>query len=357
MKRYLVKLLLCLLMVALADRSQAFSVPEHTLITQIALEELKQCNLLSSELFDFKTSVYVGKIAKSQRELSGEQFLTYSNEQEDNYFNLEIAKKKLTQFSHFYNPVRPLIPEKNRSFHANQAVVNYTSQILEENKQPRTEENKIALVSKAGMIVHLIQDASSPPHVLWINHSVNDGFENKVNIEKSRLILPYVPCDQISLSDLQVPMDILKASGLATMKELMQTFPVLVTNGADSKIMQKKWNETFFSNTEVYTSDVENYLKTFDLLQPLLNSPTKDQAGIEGWDRALLKQGSYGYFSSGIPLTAVGGDRFGMTEFMLKNGATYNIEMIEYEKLKIRLLRQAVLNTERLLLWLGKVNK
>lgn len=307
----------------------AFSVEDHALITEVAIEELKECGLLPLVM----------------KQPNAADIVVKANVREDNY--LINGFKKTFTYSHFYNPLRPLAAEGHRAFHADQAVLDYTSRIktLEKNNP-----NPKDILENAGMITHMVQDASSPPHVQWINHAMFDGFENKVKVSRLDMTQDETDCAQINLAGLSSPMQIMKAAGLATLKELEEEVQYQKLSGHEMFTMT--WSKGFFNNAEVYTAKVLQFLRAFDFNHPALNSPATDDEGRTGWNTEPLPRGEYGEFSDDISNVTLRGDNFGKANFE-HNGLKYHVSPEQYLKLRKTLMRQSVLSTQRIILWLG----
>jgi hypothetical protein len=324
------KEIIALSLLLITAKTHAFGVPDHKMITELAIEELQQCNrlppILSTQFDNKKTAA---------------QVLIQSDLDEDNY--LKNGLKKTFEYSHFYNPLRPLKPELKRAHHADQAVLDYSQNVVKLNKS-----NSYEILQNAGMIVHMIQDASSPPHVLWINHGPFDGFENKVSINKSELAALKPDCQTIQLDGLQSPIQIMKAAGLATLKELEEP----VRYKLDGQYQSAPWTQTFFSNNAAFTKNVLVFLSQFDLAHPNLNSPLTDDNNKSGWNTQYLNRGEYGPFSDEILSPTVRGDHFGSNSFRA-HGHDIKVDESEYIQLRKNLLRQSILNTQRMLLWLN----
>jgi len=316
----------------------AFSVPDHKLITQLAIQELKECQLLPAGI---NSSGATDTILKADLD-------------EDNY--LKNGFKKLFVYSHFYNPFRPLKKELLRAHHADSGVSEYTQNIINSfssvQRQQLAQDNQKSI----GQIIHLIQDASSAPHVLWINHGMEDGFENKVHVSEFELQQLKPNCSEISLAGLNSPLEIMKAAGLATMKELDLTsveYTEIMADGSEPRANLAPWSQTFFSNNGVNTQQVLNFLRHYNYLNPDLNTPTRDDQNQEGWNTKSLGQGEYGFLSSDIKNVLIRGDNFGNTQTITVGNKKYHVDLNQYVGLKKTLMRQAILSTQRAILWLN----
>ena len=137
----------------------AYSVPDHKLITQMAIRELKECQMLPAMVSSESAAATIVK----------------DDLDEDNY--LTNGFKKLFVYSHFYNPLRPLKKELIRAHHADSGVIKYSEEIKGSFSSAQKTQLAQGNQQLIGEIIHLIQDASSAPHVLWINHAMEDGFE------------------------------------------------------------------------------------------------------------------------------------------------------------------------------------
>ena len=319
--------------------ASAFSVDDHKMVTEIAFEEMKECGVLNSRLLGDDGGKYV------LRKLSD------ANADEDNYF--KNGFKKLLIFSHFYNPMRPLKPQLLRRNHADAAVEKYTEEILTVISIGQEHRYSIANLKDLGKIIHQVQDASSAPHVLWINHATNDGFENKVKISKSELRDLKPDCSVISLANLHHPIEILKAAGLSTMKHLEEsvTFYEVMPDGSERE-MSAPWSLAFFSNKRLQTQNAKYFLRGYNFLSPNLNTPIEDDERNPNWDKKELSQGEYGWLSSEIPNAVLRGDNFGNTKIFNVGGKKYRVDQEQFKSLRKVLLRDAILSTQRLILWL-----
>ena len=276
-----------------------------------------------------------------------------ANVREDNY--LINGFKKTFTYSHFYNPLRPLVGETRRAYHADQAVLDYASQIK---KLEKSSNSKNEILENAGMISHMLQDASSPTHVLWINHAIFDGFESRVKVSRLDLTSEETDCSKISLAGLKSPIQIMKASGLATLKELEEDMQYQKLSDDESALetFSMPWSKGFFSNSELYTTKVLQFLRDYDFLRPDLNSPKSDDAGNANWSSEPLPKGEYGSFSDGISNITLRGDNFGKARFDA-DGAKIIVNQNQYVQLRKTLMRQSVLSTQRLILWLGSAKE
>ncbi|MCC2680198.1 MAG: hypothetical protein K0R29_2774 [Pseudobdellovibrio sp.] len=324
----------------ISTKSFAFSVPDHRMISELAFAELQQCGLFPKNM-EWQNDAGQASIG----------VMINSNLEEDNY--LKNGIKKLFQYSHFYNPVRPIKKEWNGREHAGKAVEDYTKSFIKAANTRTTPNLPRKPLEEVGQMIHLVQDASSPPHVLWINHATEDGFENKVKILRQELEAMKPSCETITLAGLNTPMEILKAAGLGTMKELDNSveFNELQADGSEPKFMSAMWSRTFFSNSGAYTRKVMNFLTQFDILRPNLNTPTSDDNDVEGWSSKGLDKGDYGVLSSGISNVTLRGDNFGKSNRLNINGKTYIVAGEQFKKLRKVLLRQSILNTQRIILW------
>ena len=326
-----------------AAAAQGFSVGDHQTITELAFAELNECGMLPAALHRNTDN---GEHARD--------VVVGYNLREDNY--LVNGIKKLFVYSHFYNPMRPLRPEWQGRQNAAYAVIDYSAHLARRYNRDSGNPASDAVLQDLGKIVHLVQDASSAPHVLWVNHGLADGFENRVNIKKSDLEESKFSCADISVAGLKSPLEIMKAAGVATMKELQELveFEEIQPDGSEPKVTLAPWSQTYFSNDAVYTQKVSDYLRNYNYFKPDLNSPTTDDNGNEGWDQKLLGRGEYGPFSDGIPNILIRGDNFGRSGVIDVKGKKIRVENEQFKKLKKVLMRQAVLSTQRVLLLLNE---
>lgn len=323
-------------------QANAFSVPDHRLITEIALEELNECQLLPNSL-----------VLNSDQGTKATQTIIKANVDEDNY--LKNGIKKLLVYSHFYNPFRPLKNELLRAHHADSAVKHYTQKILKNfNESQRLQLSKDNQ-QELGKMIHLIQDTSSAPHALWVNHGMKDGFENIIRISKFELQQAKISCNEITLANLNSPMEIMKASALGTIKQLEESveFLELPSDGSEPRVNLAPWSQTFYTNDRIYTNKTRMFLREYDLMRPNLNTPTTDDSNQEGWAEKKLGRGDYGPLSREIKNILIRGDNFGNSREFVVGNKKYKIEHSQYVNLKKTLMRQAILNTQRTILWLN----
>lgn len=323
-----------------ASSSFAFSVEDHRLMTEIAFKELQACGAVPKN-FEWQAD---GGLAASY-------VLIDANLDEDNYFKNGI--KKLFKYSHFYNPFRSLKKEWQGRSHAGKAVAEYSEKFIKVSEGRSVLNLPRTSLVELGKIIHQVQDASSPPHVLWINHGMSDGFENKVSISKEDLAASKPNCSDVNLAGLKSASEVLRSSALGTMKELLQpvSFLELQKDGVEI-VHSQPWMLAFFSHSEVYTQKVNQFLTDYNLLVPNFNVPTSDDAGDERWSTLSLDKGDYGMLSSDISNVTMSGDNFGKAKFTAKNKA-YKVSSEEYKRLRVALMRQAILGTQRLMLWAG----
>ncbi len=333
MQKYSGLFLVLALLILTGGKAFGFGVDDHRLITELAIEELQACRMLPP--------LMSGKSAG---------LLVQANLREDNY--LLNGLKKLFNYSHFYNPLRPLRRERHRAFHAGQAVHDYTANAAQLAASGGMQRD---ILENAGMITHMIQDASSPAHALWINHGPFDGFENKVKVTREELSASKPSCNQISLAGLQTPLQIIQAAGLAALKQLEEPVKMIIisADGREPRHASEPWSKSFFSNKALYTQKAQVFLKNFNLLQPDLETPVSDDEDQPHWNKKYLAAGSYGPLSDGIVNVTLRGDNFGKTSFDLSENKIH-VDYQEYLNLRKTLMRQSVLNTQRLLLWLGQ---
>jgi hypothetical protein len=320
-------------------QSHAFSIDDHKMITEIAFEEMKVCGLLNSQLLGEDDGKYALRKLKE------------SNADEDNY--LKNGLKKIFVFSHFYNPMRPLKPQLFRRNHADAAVEKYSDDILSVISVGEEHRYSVTNLKDLGKIIHQVQDASSAPHVLWINHAMNDGFENKVKISKSELVELKPDCSVVYLAGLRNPSEILKAAALSTMKNLEEsfTFHEILPDGLEHE-MSAPWSLAFFTNKHLQTQNVKFFLRGFNFLNPKLNTPDEDDEKNINWSHKELSNGEYGWLSSEIKNAVMRGDNFGNTQIFSVGGRSFKVKQDQYKSLRKNLLRDAILSTQRLILWL-----
>ncbi len=135
-------------MVAHLPTAFAYHTDEHELITREAVQEINVC--------------FPGLISEPLTAL-----LVHSNLMEDfNIFNKEIW------YSHYYNPLKNL---KMRRYDSAYRINGLASDIA--GLRSRAFDNP-KLIRRLGHLIHHLQDATVPPHVVPVQHSTVDGFEN-----------------------------------------------------------------------------------------------------------------------------------------------------------------------------------
>ena len=136
----------CFLMMS-AIPAFAYHTEEHDLITHQAVEEINRC--------------YPGLVADGLANL-----LVRANLNEDyNILNKEIW------YSHYYNPFKRIQMRRYDSSFRIKGLAASIAAIGPFADEPR-------LVEKLGHLIHHLQDATVPPHVVPVSHASGDGFEN-----------------------------------------------------------------------------------------------------------------------------------------------------------------------------------
>ena len=313
----------------------AFVPRDHNSITSIAFANLKQCGLLSP--------------AFNEQSLS---LITKANLSLDNYFSISNVTSKWFEYSHFYNPLRPLSyvgPKLTKlRQHSNSAVEEYTERVerLYEDPQGALEisNDQWALL---GYILHHIQDASSPLHAVGINHGPGDGFENHFDLTPQQLAEP-LDCLQLRKMKASSPLKILKTTALLTLKTVDSPFQYQI----DGESQSATWSQKYYSSPELFTDFVSQYLKILNPQNP--ESALDRFTGFPNqWMQEPLAQGAYGPFEQSTFL-GIKSHRFGDSSFVMKNqGARsqINIDQSEFVKFKRSLMLQSIRSTQQLLMW------
>lgn len=198
------------LLTSLPLQASAFHIPEHVLITQRAIEGLQKCNLLPKG-WDMGWSLVIAS----------------ANKAEDT--NLI---RKWSKYSHFYNPNKRIrMPRED-------ALISVTESMesIEEHDEEDDEKSVYKLV---GRMVHHIQDAAVPAHVVPVNHFAFDGFE-KANITRLYLIpVSISECTRLAARD---PAEVLRQTALTTLANIDQS----LTYKLGGKERTTRWSQAFW---------------------------------------------------------------------------------------------------------------
>ena len=134
-------------LILLASSAFAYHTEEHNLITLQAVEEINRC--------------YPGLVADGLTNL-----LVRSNLDED----YNILKKEIW-YSHYYNPFKRIQMRRYDSSFRIKGLATSIAAFGSLNDEPK-------LIEKLGHLIHHLQDATVPPHVVPVSHASADGFEN-----------------------------------------------------------------------------------------------------------------------------------------------------------------------------------
>lgn len=249
--------------------ANAYHLGDHSAVTHEAFQELVRC------------------FPKAQTLLNVE-WITSADLNED----IDLVTKWLF-YSHYYNPDKEL---EMRRADSSERVGGLAS-IL---KHPSAEGIDIMEMSTLGHMIHHLQDATVPSHVVPVDHSMWDGFETyDVNGFNSGLT-----CGQIAALPIEDPLVTLKETALQTLNNIHGFRFDFVTN----------------------TAGITNRLMA---------------VGTAFWQESKDNSfGQYGYL----------GNNFGETSFEI-NGVDYQIAATNYQNFKKQQLRLAVQATLRGLMW------
>jgi hypothetical protein len=248
--------------------SHAFSLSDHSRITARAVAEFNQCVFQAYSEEDF-------------------QLLERSNLSEDlNFLN------KWLKYSHYYRPFETLDFYWRSDSSARLANLNASAVSLE----------------VLGEMMHYIQDAASPPHVIPVSHGLTDGFERYTlsNPELFDHSLQAQDCDQLLHPSVtqDIVLDFLSATGVATL-HLLSKFSLHAMEGETEKVLT---SSSFWQESPMDT------------------------------DRGVRPFGQYGEL----------GNVFGESELTLDD-KTYQVSDAEYDRIKISYLRLGVEMSKKLL--------
>ncbi|MBI2027802.1 MAG: hypothetical protein HYS98_08410 [Deltaproteobacteria bacterium] len=152
--------------------AQAYSLSDHRFLTQAALTEFQRCShqSISSEL---SLEIYRGNF--------GEDVNLY---------------RKWFSYSHYYHPEKKLDMWRWSSA---DRILNIEQTLQDSFKHSTNEESLYFLLGQA---LHHLQDMASPPHVVPVNHDMNDGFEDYfVSLMNEFSLSESDPCHFLTLSN------------------------------------------------------------------------------------------------------------------------------------------------------------
>jgi hypothetical protein len=279
----LFKLFSLLLISTLSLEAKGFHIKEHDWITERALEGLRKCQLLPAEW-----------------DLGWSQAIRKGNKHEDT--NLI---RKWTKYSHFYNPNRPLrigradsllsVSESQQSIRGHAHDHDHDHDLEQGGEEGDGTQDAFLLL---GRIVHHLQDATVPSHVVPVNHFADDGFE-KFKL-KNYYNAPFSIGQCASLRAIE-PAALLKETAQATLARLDQ----LVGYKTYKRVKRAPWSELF-------------------------------------WEAS--KSNGFGQYGSL-------GNSFGLAQFELPDGRTVVIDPTQYHAFKSAQVDLAVRATQEAILW------
>lgn len=207
--------------------SIALDISEHSQITQIAFQKYEQC--VDSDF---------GSLVK--------RILVASNLEED--VNLPL---KWAMYSHFYNPYKEI---KSYRYGSLARVAIEQNRILKEKSlNDRAWETEFK-IRRLGHILHHIQDATSPAHVVPVQHWLNESYETLSETKDpfySSLIdyLSNSPSDcSFLFFPVMLPTEILKQTAIETHNSLKEPFDYLINN----ELKQGDWSLFWQESEEDY---------------------------------------------------------------------------------------------------------
>ncbi len=255
-----------------APAAQAFHIPEHLLITQRAIIGLQKCNLLPQNW-----------------DLGWTQAIQDGNKHEDtNLF------RKWSKYSHFYSPKKQL---RSMGRADSMLSVQESEQSLSGHHHEE-EEAERSVFLLVGRIVHHIQDAAVPSHVVPVNHFADDGFEKTELRNYYDSSFSITDCPRIRAAE---PSHILRNTALTTLARIEKP----VSFRTYKRVKQAPWSKVFW------------------------------QASTgEGF-------GEYGLLGNG----------FGKAVIELEDGRTAHVEPSQYHGFKRAQVELAVAATQAAILW------
>ena len=131
--------------------AHAFRIPDHERITRMALSELERCGALPSDpdtaSRSFLESVIQGDLDE----------------------DLDLVRK-WSHYSHYYHPLKELDMRR-----ADSSVTILESETALRQGRALPESSRAEIL---GRVIHHIQDAAAPVHVVPVSHWLTDGFES-----------------------------------------------------------------------------------------------------------------------------------------------------------------------------------
>jgi hypothetical protein len=271
-------LIFCLFAI-LGPRAEAFWLRDHEYITKKAIQNLTQCGLLPSNWAP---------------EL--EQEIIQANDNED----LNLIRK-WTHYSHYYNPNKNIDMVREDS----SATVGEALESINTNLARGTLDSDVPqMYSDLGRIIHHLQDASVPAHVVPVSHFLSDGFES-LPIQDPGTVDAGL-CQQLAQMSVQDPLLTLRETAIRTLDSLSQSFYY----SQAGQLQQSTWGQVFW-----------------------VTDPGPEF-------------GVYGIF----------GNNFGRSQFKTAKGIPVNVQPEVFDAFKWNLVESAVLATERAFLWLKQMN-
>jgi len=253
---------------SLSNPAHAFHIPEHMLITKRAIQGLQKCNLLPNGW-----------------DMGWAETIAQANKAEDT--NLI---RKWSKYSHFYNP--------NKKIRMPRADAMLSVSESRDSVDEHETESDTDLFKLVGRMVHHIQDAAVPAHVVPVNHFVEDGFE-KVNINAFYATpISLSECLRLRAAE---PTEVLRQTALTTLANIEQ--PVKYKLGKREK--SSTWGKAFW---------------------------VADRG--DGF-------GKYGSL----------GDSFGKGEIELEDGRVLTVNRVQYGKFKRAQVDLAIQATQAVILW------
>lgn len=254
----------------------AFGLTDHEAITRQAVTEFLHC--------------YPGMIRKAQAEALVEADL-------DEDTNLV---RKWLEYSHYFHPEKRLDMWRSTSLARVTRLGNEITALFG-HRRPSMNE----LLSAMGHLIHHLQDAASPPHVVPVNHWLTDGFET---FEQGLLPQPTaadLDCQELARGALQDPRTLLTETARQTLSISRSRLPGWRNNAKTELAWSWFWAEG------------------------------------EG-----ASFGDYGRF----------GNRFGVESIELGN-SRYAVSRETYRSLKLPQLRLAIQATKQALAWAGLASR
>lgn len=322
------KLLISFIVFSFSMNAFGFSREEHVAITKFAAKQLNEC------IRGGKSAVKTWLLESSIEKMAS-----------SNAFEDVAVWKKWTVASHFYNPVKRLEWGQNEPTHrgdADDAVKRALGKYLDESAEGKEDGFK-----RIGQMLHYIQDASSPLHVIGINHNLGDGFENNAEVTAmAEALATKIPCARVN--DTREPLTILQMNATQTLKITDQHFNYRL--GGENRDRQAKWSEVFYVNKALASDKLSALLKRFDPLGKMFEIKSIE---IPAANLDSLPRGGYGVFADAHGLISKK-DNFGKTDFEVASGSSVrkvHIERAEYIAFKKKLILEAVQASQETIVW------